>query len=442
MKKTTIKLLCLVLAVVAVISLAACKKKPVQTGVVTPPPDGEDIEIKGSIKFSYSGGTSEDNRNAANAFIDAFRKKYPDVVVNRDYSNSDPSTRISSGDIGDVFYFAEVSAYNYAVTQNALMPLEYWMEVLNIDRGDVFSGIFDAGMINNHLYYIARDFNQILFIYNRDALDERGIDQSRVHPDWTWEEFLALCAEITNDDYYGATMQLNYDPVFIPFLEAYNGRGKWFSLKDKSVDLTSGDTLRALNEVLDACREGYINLGLGGDFGRKESVFNFLVYPSINSSAQTYDQKSVDWDLINLPLFKNPAFGAGSSGVGVYNRTSNPGAAAAFALFFYTQEGQRAFNGQTGGSVPLLASLKDDDFWKHPNDAWADKNWDACVYKSEDYATIGRFACLLPPEIADLLNNNISGVLTKALNGGASLEDGMGQLQEKVNQKWSTLANG
>ena len=442
MKKTTIKLLCLMLAVFAVVTLAACKKKDIQTGVVTAPPEGEDIEIKGTIKFSYSQGTTEDNRNAANAFIDAFRKKYPDVSVNRDFTASDPSTRISSGDIGDVFYFAEVSAYNYAVTQNALMPLEYWMEVLNIDRGDVFTGIFDAGMINNHLYYVARDFNQILFIYNKDAINSLGYSD-QVYPDWTWQGFLELCEQISDsEDYYGATMQLNYAPVFIPFLEAYNGRGKWFSLKNKTVDLTSGDTLRALKEAIEACQQGYLNLGLGGDFGRKESVFNFLVYPSINATAQTYDQKSVDWDLINLPLFEHPAFGAGSSGVGVYNRTSNPGAAAAFALFFYTQEGQRAFNGQTGGSVPLLASLKDDDFWKHPEDAWADKNWEACVYKAEDYATVGQFACLLPPEISDLINNNITSVLTNALNGKAALEDGMEQLQKKVNEKWSTISNG
>ena len=440
MKKITIKVLALILAVLGVVSFAACKKAVVRDGIVTMPPEGQELEVKGSIKFSYSLGTSEDNKGAANAFIEAFQKKYPNVAVQRDYAATSPNTRISSGDIGDVFYFAEVDAYNYAVTQSALMPLGYYMEVLNIDRGDVFSGIYDAGMINNHLYYIARDFNQLLFIYNADAINEKSLS-ARVIPEWTWEEFLQLCKEITDDDYYGATLNMPYAPQFIPFLEAYEGRGRWFSLKDKKIDVTSGDTLKAINEALDACRLGYINLMIGGDFGGKESVFNYLVYPSINATAKTYDSKLVDWDLINLPLFEHPAFGAGSSGWGVFNRTSNPNAAAAFALFFYTQEGQRAFNGQTGGSVPLLASLKEDDFWKHPNDEWAGKNWDACVYKAEDYATVGQFNCLLPPEIAEIFSmSNLTTVLTKALNGSQSLEDGMAALEQRANDKWKTIS--
>ena len=92
-------------------------------------------------------------------------------------------------------------------------------------------------------------------------------------------------------------------------------------------------------------------------------------------------------------------------------------------------------------SVPLLASLKDDDFWKHPNDEWSDKNWDACVYKAEDYATVGQFNCLLPPEIADIFSSsNLSNALTRALNGQASLVDGMAALEQKANEKWKTIS--
>ncbi len=443
MKKTTIKLVSLVLAVLFAVGLAACTKAPIRDGVVTLPPEGQECEVKGSIKFSYSpGASSEDSRNAANAFIESFNRKYPDVSVSRDFSASDASTRISSGDIGDVFYFAEVSAYNYAVTQNALMPLEYYMQVLEIDRGDVFSGIFDAGLINNHLYYVARDFNQILFIYNASQVNSKALT-NQIVPEWTWAQFLDLCAQLTDDDYYGASLNLPYAPVFIPFLEAYSGRGRWFDLRDKKVDLTSGDTLKALNEAIDACKKGHLNLGLSsGDlFNNKEAVFNYLVYPTINSTAQTYDSKAVEWDLINLPLFPTPSFGAGSSGVGVFNRTSNPDAAAAFALHFYTQDGQRAFNGQTGGSVPLLASLKDDDFWKHPNDEWSGKNWDACVYKAEDYATVGQFACILPPEISSLFDSSaLLQILNRALSGQQSLEDGMAALETKVNGKWTSIS--
>jgi len=442
MKKIMVKSVALVLAILTVLALGACTRAKIQTGVITPAPEGNEIDVSGTIKFSYSGGTTEEARGAANAFIEAFNKKYPNVQVQRDYSSTDPSTRISSGDIGDVFYFAEVSAYNYAITQNALMPLEYYANAYGIDRGDVYSGIFDSGVINGHLYYIARDFNQILFIYNADAVEQKALT-SRVVPEWTWTEFLAICEEITDDDYYGATINLPYAPVFIPFLEAYCGRARWFSTATKTVDFTSGDTLKAVKEAIDACQKGILNLSVSGgtgDFGSKESVFNYLVYPTILNAANNYDSKKVNWDLINLPLFENPAFGAGSSGWGVFNRTKNPNAAAAFALYFYTPEGQRAYNGQSGGSVPLLASLKEDTFWRHPNDEWADKNWDACVYKSEDYATVGQFACLLPAEISDMLSMGaLTDIISRALSGKQSVEDGFAALETKCNQKWATL---
>lgn len=446
MKKITIKLIALLLTLAAVFTLVACQSNgPAKDGTLT----DEQIEdfktnkqtkVSGTIKFSYSGATTEEARGAANAFIQAFNEAYPNVKVEKDYSASDPSTRISSGDIGDVFYFAEVSAYNYAITQNALMPLEYYLDALNIDRGDVYSGIFDAGMINNHLYYVARDFNQLLFIYNADEVKSKGFS-AQVYPEWTWQEFLTLCEQLTDDDYIGAQLNLAYAPQFIPFLEAYEGRGRWFSLKDKKIDITSGETLRALNEVIAASQQGYIDLMLGtGDFGGKEPVFKYLVYPSIIGEAKTYDSKKVNWDLINLPLFEHPSFGAGSSGWGVYNRTNNPDAAAAFALYFYTPEGQIAFNGQDGGSVPLLASLKDDDFWKHPNDEWSGKNWDACVYIAEDAATVGQFNCLLPPEIAEIFSQSaLQAVLAKAVKGETSLEDGMKTLETKANDKWSKI---
>lgn len=442
MKKKVIKSLVLVIALVTVFSLVACTKTTVQTGIITMPPQGAEMEVNGSIKFSYNGATDDDKKTAADAFVSAFKSAYPDVKVERDYSSTSPDARISSGDIGDVFYFAEVLAYNYAISNNALMFLEYYMEAFGIDRGDVFSGIFDAGMINGHLYYVARDFNQVLFIYNADAVEQKALT-SRIKPEWTWSEFLTICEELTDEDYYGAKINLPYAPCFIPFLEAYEGRNQWYSTASKVVDLTSGDTLKALSEAIDCSRQGYLDLMVGSSsaFSGKESVFNYIVYPTINSEAKVYDSKNITWDLINLPLFPHPAFGAGSSGYGVYNRTSNPTAAAAFALFFYTREGQRAFNGQTGGSVPLLASLKEDDFWKHPNDDWSEKNWDACVYMAEDYATVGQFNCFLPPEIADLFSQSaLTSILARVIDGSISIQDGFKSLEEKVNQKWATLA--
>ena len=68
-------------------------------------------------------------------------------------------------------------------------------------------------------------------------------------------------------------------------------------------------------------------------------------------------------------MFPIPKVGTGSSGFGVYNRTKRPDTAAAL-LFFFTEEGQKAYNGQTGGSVPLMRTLANDDFWHGKGTEW------------------------------------------------------------------------
>ncbi|MBO5076372.1 MAG: carbohydrate ABC transporter substrate-binding protein [Clostridia bacterium] len=409
------------------------------SGIVTMSPDGEPPEISGTVKFTYNRGTTENKRRAANAYIDAFRIQYPDVAVKRDYSSSDMRARIAGGDIGDVFFFDDASVYDYAVTQDALMPLEYWMGVLGIYPDNVYNNIFNTGEVNGHLYYVASEYIQPVFIYNRDALTVMALD-NKVRTDWTWSDFLALCEELSaGGDFYGAALPLYDALIFTSFISAYTGGSSWYSIGNRRVDLTSGDMLKALEEALDACRAGFINIGLSGGFDGREPVFNYTTYPAIDEAARTYDMRSVDWDLINLPLFDYPSIGIGSSGVGVYKYTDNPGAAAAFALFFFTGEGQRAFHGQTGGSVPVLASLKNDYCWRHAEDAWADKNWDACVYGIDEYACIGRFECIFPYEIAELFTNELTAVLKDALNGTVPLKEGMAQLEKKINDKWALL---
>lgn len=438
MKRVIMKSLALLLAIMTVCGLAACGTNEKQDGVL----DHEPV-VSGTIKFSYEAST-ESKKNAANAYIDAFVAKYPNAKVERDYDYTvtQAETRLSSGQIGDVFYFAESKAYDYAITHEALMPLEYYIEAFDINVGDIYSGIYSAGMIGNHYYYVARDFNQMIMIYNKDQVVTKGLTGS-VQDGWTWDSFLNICQQLTDDSYYGASIQLAYAPTFIPLLTAYTGT-QWFDTTNHTVDLTSGDTLKAIEELLTAYANGYINLGLaGGDltkFEGKEPVFRQNVYPHVEGIGQEYDNNLIEWDMIHLPLTENPAFGCGSSGVGVYNGTQNPDTAAAFALFFYTQEGQEAFNGQDGGSVPVLASLKDADFWRHADDDWKDKNWDAHIYQANDYAVIGQFKCVLPSTVADVFEKNLSSYLVDVVNNSMSLADAMTELQNMANAEWESIS--
>lgn len=446
MKKVIAKSIALLLAIVTVCGLAACGGYVKQTGEL----DNLDEvpAVSGTIKFSYQTNGQASKELAANMYIDAFKAKYPNATVRTDYDYKTDlaDQQISSGKIGDVFYFGELDAYNYAKTQGVLMPLDHYMKAFKINTDDIYSGIYAAGMIDGKYYYVARDFNQMIMIYNKDAL--AGGLTEYVKDGWSWDDFMTVCEQATKDQFYGAKMELAYAPVFIPLLNAVgetdeNGRVKtWYNTATRTVDFTSEGMLNTIDQLLSAYEQGWINLNLGNNekFTDKKPAFYQDVYIQVEGLADTLEDDLYDWDMIHLPLTNNPMFGCGSSGVGVYNGTKNANAAAAFALFFYTQEGQEAFNGQDGGSVPVLASLKDATFWQHENDNWSDKNWGANVYESDNYAVIGQWKCILPPEVAEIIDGAPLKAALQEVVAGAKLSDVMGELQELCNQKWATLA--
>lgn len=452
MKKVIVKSLTLLLAILTVFSLVACNGAKEQSGIVN---TSEIPKAEGKITFSYPAKT-DTTRAAADAFISAFNDKYPNVKVEKDYAYEEAhfANRISAGDIGDVFYMAESAVYTNAVKHNALMDLSYYITAFRIDRTDIYQGIYAAGQIGEGLYYVARDFNQMIMIYNKDAVDGSGVSEY-VKEDWTWDDFLEYVAPaLTNDQYYAASIDLSYDPVYVPMLSAEVGKNKWFDTVAGKVYLTGNDTASLIGKLVEKHKLGEINVGLGNRdaFAGKEAVFTQGVYLGAEKLGQAYDMDFIPWDMMNLPLVANTdenpnkqynsAFGCGSSGYGVYKRTKNPNAAAAFALFFYEPAGQTAFNGQTGGSVPVLSSLKDADFWQHTNDVeheWNEKNWGANTYMAEQFAVIGQLQCLFPTEVADKFESTWKENLAYVVNNEMDLDDAMQKIETIVNQTWDNL---
>lgn len=408
-----------------------------------------DGKIEGSVTFTYhlGGGHNQSDEKAANRFISAFSKKYKNVDVKADYS-AITDARISSAEIGDVFYFSEDKAYKYAVTDKALLPLTGYLEPLGIKQADVYSGIYALGLIDGQLYFVARDYNHMALIYNKGAVAEAGLTSS-VKPEWTWAEFQQIAEQLCNDEYYAMDLNLTYSPVFTAFFEGYAGREAWCNTSDKKITFIDedGEILKAVKEAVELARKHYIKIGgvneSDENLSGKSAVFQTVAYPSAQSIAKTYDASGVEWDLINMPLFEVPSFGCGSSGVGVFNRTQNPTAAAALALFFFTSEGQIAFNSGDGGSVPLLASLRDSGFdaWKFPDDPnWSVKNWDAFTFMADTASTPGQVVCRMPADIADQITKQIPTILKNDLSGAGSVEDGFKALEQTCNELWGKLS--
>ena len=103
-----------------------------------------------------------------------------------------------------------------------------------------------------------------------------------------------------------------YSPVYVPFFEAYASRDAWCNTTEKKITFIdeNGDILRAIGEALDMARKYYVMIPSvnesAEDIAGREYIFKTDVYPTIQATGKQFDNRDVDWDIINMPLFQNP----------------------------------------------------------------------------------------------------------------------------------------
>ena len=120
MKKHNIRLSVIVrvallaLAVVLCIGVFGCAKAPIQHGDVDQTKTEEDLNIRGTIKFTVNNesGTADEAMAPRNV-VNKFMEKYTSTkVVYEEANRSTYPARISAGDIGDVFWVDGIDANN------------------------------------------------------------------------------------------------------------------------------------------------------------------------------------------------------------------------------------------------------------------------------------------------------------------------------------------
>lgn len=443
----------LILFIVAltVIGTVACSKPPIQTGVLE---EGAKIDIEGNITFTINNESGTASEAAApKAIASAFMKKYPDVKVTvEEINRTQYPNLINSGEIGDVFWCDENDANNYKKNHNALMMLDYYLERLDIDKTNIYSGALAGGLIDGRLYMVPRNLGQQTLIYNVDAVKAAGIELPSGSQAMTWEYFGNICRQLTLQDdagdytQVGASLRITWSPVWMAFAEGWGGT--WVNTSEKKVSFVSDEkVMQGINAMFDACAEGWMMSDVTtyternyNSLSQFERVFNtFGDMQWITRMGNAYDQADIAWDFCPFPAFPTHKVGTGATGYVVYNRTTNPTAAAAFALFFLTEDGQRAYHSAAGGNVPLLKSLAEEDFWKMPDTDWSDKSYEAFV-SHPTASTPASVISRAPHEIADLFTEEQMMVhVGDIINGKKSVNDVFSALETKCNELWDTL---
>lgn len=150
------------------------------------------------VRFAYWGGDFDQER--MENIKEAFEEQNDDIEVElvnvpgEEYGQH-LLTRFASGDIYDIVQLAENSYY--FANQGVLEDLTPWAEEdEDFDLDDFYEVGVDAYTHNDRLYGLPLRLGTVMMFYNKDLLDQHGLD----YPDEnsTWEEIAEMAETISN----------------------------------------------------------------------------------------------------------------------------------------------------------------------------------------------------------------------------------------------------
>ena len=459
MKKTipfVAKVVLVALSAMLLFAFTACTPAVKVTGEL---PNDYNPEIGGKLKVAARQDVypNASTQKSLNNWINYFRTQNPDVNIEVNYVPTDYSALISSKTIGDVFWLSDADVYNFAVTQEALMPLDSYIEAYGIDTQELYGGILALCQCEGKYYFAGATCGNVIFTYNVDAMVEAGLLETneRVPDDWTWDTFEYYAEALKKYDEDGITLTqvgmglaLNWPNGFSPFIYAYGGN--WADKENKKVTLSSDEVKQGIAEVIQAIDNRWlypegINMGkeLQASYGqlstRNGCVFAYnQAYTVLTQNAEGYVTRDQNWDVAPFPLFPEKASPCGTLGFGVFSYTKNSDAAAALVLSLWSEGGQYALHGQEGGDVPVLKKLGEQDFWHLDREGYENINFGAFTANYEKYVP-GQVNASVPPEIAQIIEKGIPAMFNAYCTNAASWTDKLEEMEKQCNELWSTL---
>lgn len=459
MKKTISSVMRVALVVLATLLLFAftgCKSVKKQLGEL---PKDYKPEVTGKLKVAARSDVYPNaaTQKSLNNWINYFRSQNPNVSIEVNYVPTDYSALISSKSIGDVFWLSDADVYKYAVTSQALMQLDSYIEAYQVDTSELYGGILALCQAEGKYYFAGATCGNVVFTYNVDAMVNAGILEpgERVADDWTWDDFESYAERLKTYDEDGITLTqvgmglaLNWPNGFSPFIYAYGGN--WADKENKKVTLSSDEVKQGIAEVIQAIDNRWIfpegiNMGkemlqsYGQVSTRNGCVFAYnQAYTVLTQNADNYNTRGITWDVAPFPLFPEKASPCGTLGFGVFSYTKNPDAAAALVLSLWSEGGQVALHGQEGGDVPVLKKLGDQDFWHLSREGYEDINFGAFTANYEKYVP-GQVNASVPPEIADIIEKGVTSMFNAYCTNGASWTDKLTEMETQCNELWETL---
>jgi len=365
------KVLSLVLAMLLMLSLAACGGSGSEdTPAVTIPVGDYEVntEISGTVTMSHwmSGGTME--KISVNTVLEQFKKEYPNVEVKVNFISGDYSTKmyanLAAKKETDVFMVPDADFGKWASAGVMENLAEYVANSDVVDPDAMWESAFgryrwDGTTVGQgDIYAIPKDISPRVLFYNKDILKAKGVEEPDKTTPMTYEEFAEFLKKVSDPDkgVYGLA-QINWEGM----VRSY---GTSLLTEDRTnSNLTDPKVTAVFQEVADMIHVDKV-MPTSAVLGSANAMILFQSQRAVCYDGAIYDVAnaqafSFDWDVCPLPAGTEDPYNSawsGSVGYAVSKNSQNKELAYLVAEYFAGETAQKILS-SIGFNIPLYKDM-------------------------------------------------------------------------------------
>ncbi|WP_102160898.1 ABC transporter substrate-binding protein [Zhihengliuella halotolerans] len=403
-----------------------------------------------SLTFMFRG--SPDEEAAYTEAIEAFEAEsgieVDMIMTTADEYATKLRAAIVGGQIPDVFYFdpGSVESYANAGVIQEITPYIEASDVVDLDNMwdyGVDSYRYDGEQLGRGpLYALPKDVGPFSFGYNATMLEEAGIELPDPDEPYTWEEWLEILEEVTQDtdgdgktDQWGTGLNVTWNLQAF----AWSNGGEWLNEDATQVTVDTPEFAEALQYFSDLDTEYGVTPSIAEaqtlDTYQRWMQGQIAFFPIAPWDIPVYQDLDFEWDLMPYPVGRTgePASWIGTLGIGVSAATANPQAAADLVAHLSADPDTQRSLAEAGVQIPNLIDMAHEFA---ADDSTPPVNKEEFLDVIEDYGRALPPTYTYNPQWYDELYTNIQPVL----EGRKTAADYLAEAQPRM-QAFLDMAN-
>ena len=373
--KKLIKTLCLSLATITAMTLAACGKGPNNDSN-----NGGNIgnESSDSPRITIAASADPIEQEIAKTFVKAYlaqpgneNKRFSVQQIGDPY-DSWMQRQMYAKKLPDIVQVYDYKA-EYWTGENLLVPVSDYMKRDGISEDNYFSAVIEMAKSkagDDNMYWVPRDYNKVVCVYNTKMFELAGVAEPT--DGWTFEDFKNICKalkekEAVLKEYAGgktvwaANINVDWAAVYYPIMKSFGG--ELIDTENGTAFKNEEAVKKTIDFLCDYVDKGYAvstidTMDTGSVFGNKQCAMWFTVRPNV---PDVYDNVDGNINFVSFPKLtgvETSYIGMGCSGYGITTSCSQEKRELAwdFLKFVMSEEGQEAFCA-AGGGIPMIKSL-------------------------------------------------------------------------------------